>query len=60
MTRRTAKPPARFHYLECPKCESCFKVDRDVADVPAHKCWAEEKVKAVTAQTSANVDIGVP
>ena len=39
--RRAERP--RFHYLECPKCESCFRVAKDVTSVPAHKCWAEEK-----------------
>ena len=37
--RATSRP--RFHYLECPKCESCFKVAKDITSVPAHKCWAE-------------------
>ena len=43
-TRTSPRP--RIHYLECPKCESCFKVPKDVTSVPAHKCWAEEKERA--------------
>lgn len=37
------RKPRRVHYLECPECESCFKVAKDITSVPAHKCWAEEK-----------------
>lgn len=39
-------PRPRHHYLECSKCESCFKVAKDVTSVPAHKCWAAEKEAA--------------
>lgn len=39
----------RDHYVECPKCESCFRVAKDVRAVPAHKCWAAEKEAAATA-----------
>jgi len=46
----TKVPRPRFHYLECPKCESCFKVPKDVALVPEHKCWAEEKAQPRTSE----------
>jgi hypothetical protein len=39
------------HYVECPKCESNFKVDKDINTVPRHRCWAEEKQKAREALT---------
>lgn len=43
--KKATKAP--HHYVECPKCESNFKVSKEVAAAPAHKCWAEEKEKAV-------------
>lgn len=38
--------PVSFHYVECPKCESSFKVPQNVTAIPAHKCWAKEKEDA--------------
>lgn len=43
----------RCHYLECPKCESCFKVAKDVTSVPVHKCWAAEKEQAAQRKEPA-------
>lgn len=43
-------PRPRSHYLECSKCESCFKVAKDVTAVPAHKCWAADKEAVIVAQ----------
>ena len=46
MTKPAAKPRPRMHYLECPKCESCFRVEKTITIVPVHRCWAEEKEQA--------------
>jgi len=45
-TLMSGEGPVSFHYIECPKCESSFRVPKSVTAVPAHKCWAQEKEDA--------------
>jgi hypothetical protein len=45
-TLMSGEGPVSFHYIECPKCESSFRVPQSVTAVPAHKCWAQEKEDA--------------
>lgn len=41
-----------YHFIECPECESCFMVAKNVQAVPKHKCWAKDAERAAIAKAT--------